>query len=145
MSATASSIQSQLPSIPRRRLLHPQSEDAPYHGDRDPLNMGSFIRTRKLMLRTSSLRVTSCIIITAFGFYLLKTARGIMMNEKHQDYRTVSCPHPKCDRQCCGKVVLLRNSHCIMVFCTILCKTSLGHCNHPIFFMNIDNGVTKTR
>jgi hypothetical protein len=30
---------SQLPSISGGRLLHPQPEDAPCHGDRDPLNM----------------------------------------------------------------------------------------------------------
>ncbi|KAJ4442174.1 hypothetical protein ANN_12040 [Periplaneta americana] len=36
LSTTAYSIYSQLPSISGGRLLYPQPEDVPYHGDRDP-------------------------------------------------------------------------------------------------------------
>jgi hypothetical protein len=41
LSATACSIYSQLPSKTGGRLLHPQPEDAPCRGEKDPLNMGS--------------------------------------------------------------------------------------------------------
>jgi len=39
LSATDYSIYSQLPSIPGCCILHSQTEDAPCHGDRGPLNL----------------------------------------------------------------------------------------------------------
>jgi len=40
LSATGYSIYSQLPSILGEQILHPQLEDAPCRGDRDPRNVG---------------------------------------------------------------------------------------------------------
>jgi len=42
LSAAAYSIYSQLPYISGGRLLHPQPEDAPYRGHRDPHNYCTF-------------------------------------------------------------------------------------------------------
>jgi len=48
--ATACSVYLQLPSISEGLLLHPQPEDVPCHGDRDPPNMAPISHLSKMYL-----------------------------------------------------------------------------------------------